>query len=92
MRRVRSTACASRHVPLYFSEPSTSTISPRRIDKLGALLGTSNDRRAMHRTRSRRDIASLRARYARAAARSSVFYQVWDDPLMTLKRDMSSTK
>jgi iron complex transport system substrate-binding protein len=70
------------HVPLYFSEPQHLDDIPATIDKLGTLLGTSNTA-ADASNAFRRDIATLRTRYAARPA-VGVFYQVWDDPLMTL--------
>jgi iron complex transport system substrate-binding protein len=70
------------HVPLFFSEPHRLDDIPASIDKLGVLLGTSMEARKASNA-FRHDIASLRARYANRPA-VSVFYQVWDDPLMTL--------
>lgn len=70
------------HVPLYFSEPQHLDDIPATIDKLGVLLGTSNIA-ADASNAFRRDIASLRTRYGASPA-VGVFYQVWDDPLMTL--------
>ncbi|MDN7176899.1 cobalamin-binding protein [Caballeronia sp. SEWSISQ10-4 2] len=70
------------HVPLFFSEPRRLDDIPVTIDKLGILLGTSAEANkasnAFHH-----DITNLRARYANQPP-MSVFYQVWDDPLMTL--------
>jgi iron complex transport system substrate-binding protein len=70
------------HVPLYFSEPQHLTDIPATIDRLGVLLGTK-EAAASASNAFRRDIARLRARYASRPA-VGVFYQVWDDPLMTL--------
>ncbi|WP_321792597.1 cobalamin-binding protein [Caballeronia sp. J97] len=72
-------------VPVYFSEPKHLDDIATSIDKLGALLGTQQQARASSEAFTR-DIARLRARYAQRP-RVSVFYQVWDDPLMTLNRD-----
>jgi iron complex transport system substrate-binding protein len=70
------------HVPLYFSEPKHLADIPATIDKLGVLLGTKEAATEASNA-FRRDIARLRARYASRPA-VGVFYQVWDDPLMTL--------
>ncbi|KXV03925.1 cobalamin-binding protein [Caballeronia megalochromosomata] len=72
-------------VPIYFSEPKHLDDIATSIDKLGALLGTQDTARASSDAFTR-DIAQLRSRYARRPP-VSVFYQVWDDPLMTLNRD-----
>jgi iron complex transport system substrate-binding protein len=70
------------HVPLFFSEPHRLDDIPVTIDKLGVLLGTSA---AANKASNafRDDIAGLRTRYSNRPP-VSVFYQVWDDPLMTL--------
>ncbi|MDR5736429.1 MULTISPECIES: cobalamin-binding protein [unclassified Caballeronia] len=72
-------------IPLYFSEPKRLDDIAASIDKLGALLGTQEHARAAS-TAFTRNIAQLRAKYA-ALPPVRVFYQVWDDPLMTLNRD-----
>jgi iron complex transport system substrate-binding protein len=70
------------HVPMFFSEPHKLDDIPATIDKLGVLLGTSNE--AVKASNAfRHDIDNLRMRYANQSP-VSVFYQVWDDPLMTL--------
>ncbi|WOD20876.1 cobalamin-binding protein [Paraburkholderia kirstenboschensis] len=70
------------HIPLFFSEPHHLDDVAVSLTKLGELLGTSftADTAA---AAYRRDIARLRAQYANRPA-VSVFYQVWDQPLMTL--------
>jgi iron complex transport system substrate-binding protein len=73
------------HVPLYFSDPRKLDDIPATIDKLGTLLGTSSVA-ARASDAFRRDLANLRTRYASRPA-VSVFYQVWDHPLMTLNGD-----
>jgi len=70
------------HIPLFFSEPHHLDDVAVSLTKLGELLGTSSTADAAAAA-YRRDIASLRAQYADRAA-VSVFYQVWDQPLMTL--------
>ena len=70
------------HVPLFFSEPHRLDDIPVTIDKLGILLGTSTEAEKASNA-FRHDITNLRTRYANQPA-VSVFYQVWDDPLMTL--------
>jgi iron complex transport system substrate-binding protein len=70
------------HIPLYVSEPHRLDDIAATLTKLGTLLGTSPAADAAARA-YRHDIAKLRARYA-AQPSVSVFYQVWDEPLMTL--------
>ena len=70
------------HVPLFFSEPHRLDDIPVTIDKLGVLLGTSAEANRASEA-FRRDISGLRTRYSNRPP-VSVFYQVWDDPLMTL--------
>jgi iron complex transport system substrate-binding protein len=72
-------------IPLYYSEPKRLEDIAASIDKLGALLGTQERARAAS-TAFTRDISQLRGKYA-ALPPVRVFYQVWDDPLMTLNRD-----
>ena len=72
-------------IPIFFSEPKHLADIAANIDKLGALLGTQASAKAASDAFTR-DIAQLRARYAQRPP-VSVFYQVWDDPLMTLNRD-----
>ncbi|MGF6976904.1 iron complex transport system substrate-binding protein [Paraburkholderia sp. JPY465] len=70
------------HVPLFFSEPRRLDDIAVTLTKLGRLLGTSASADAAAAA-YRDDIARLRARYANRPV-VSVFYQVWDRPLMTL--------
>ncbi|HEY3598511.1 MAG TPA: cobalamin-binding protein [Paraburkholderia sp.] len=70
------------HVPLFFSEPHQLDDVALTLAKLGQLLGTAPVADAAAGA-YRQDIARLRARYA-AQPPVSVFYQVWDQPLMTL--------
>ncbi|WP_144145788.1 cobalamin-binding protein [Paraburkholderia sp. BCC1884] len=70
------------HIPLFFSEPHHLDDVAVSLTKLGQLLGTSNTADAAAAS-YRQDIAALRARYASRQS-VSVFYQVWDRPLMTL--------
>ncbi|MGF6807810.1 iron complex transport system substrate-binding protein [Paraburkholderia sp. Clong3] len=70
------------HVPLFFSEPRRLDDIAVSLTRLGRLLGTSA-RADAAAAAFRDDIARLRARYANRPA-VSVFYQVWDRPLMTL--------
>jgi iron complex transport system substrate-binding protein len=70
------------HIPLFFSEPRHLDDIATSLGRLGALLGTQPAADAAAAA-FRRDIAALRARYA-ARAPVTVFFQVWDRPLMTL--------
>ncbi|MGE8474761.1 MAG: ABC transporter substrate-binding protein, partial [Paraburkholderia hospita] len=70
------------HIPLYFSEPHRLDDIAVSLTKLGTLLGTSSSADAAART-YRDEIARLRTRYSTQPV-VSVFYQVWDEPLMTL--------
>lgn len=70
------------HIPLFFSEPHQLDDVALTLNKLGQLLGTSSTADAAA-SAYRQDIARLRLRYA-SRAPVSVFYQVWDQPLMTL--------
>lgn len=70
------------HIPLFFSEPHHLDDVAVSLTKLGQLLGTSNTADAAAAS-YRQDIETLRTRYASRPA-VSVFYQVWDQPLMTL--------
>jgi iron complex transport system substrate-binding protein len=70
------------HIPLYFSEPHHLDDVAVALTKLGQLLGTSPSADDAARA-YRQEIAKLRTRYS-AQPSVSVFYQVWDEPLMTL--------
>jgi iron complex transport system substrate-binding protein len=70
------------HIPLFFSEPHHLDDVAVSLTKLGQLLGTSPVADAAAAA-YRQDIAALRSRYA-SRPPVSVFYQVWDQPLMTL--------
>jgi iron complex transport system substrate-binding protein len=70
------------HVPMFVSEPHKLDDVATNLVRLGALLGTSQAANAAASS-YRADIAQLQARYA-ARPTVSVFYQVWDEPLMTL--------
>ncbi len=70
------------HIPLYFSEPHRLDDIAVSLTKLGTLLGTTSTADAAARN-FRQQIAWLRERYAKQPV-VSVFYQVWDQPLMTL--------
>ncbi|MGS0896598.1 cobalamin-binding protein [Burkholderia stagnalis] len=69
-------------IPLFFSEPKHLDDVPSSLRRLGALLGTQPAADAAA-TSFATDIAALRARYA-ARPPVTVFFQVWDRPLMTL--------
>jgi iron complex transport system substrate-binding protein len=69
-------------VPMFFSDPQKLDQVAATVQKFGTLLGTGAVAEpAASRFRSR--IAKLRATYATRPS-VAVFYQVWDDPLMTL--------
>ena len=70
------------HIPVFFSEPHQLDDVALTLTKLGTLLGTSGTADAAA-SAYRHDIANLRARFANRPL-VSVFYQVWDQPLMTL--------
>ncbi|WP_321947796.1 cobalamin-binding protein [Paraburkholderia sp. J10-1] len=70
------------HIPLFISEPHKLDDVATSLTRLGVLLGTESTAQAAAST-YRRDIAQLRARYAQRAS-VSVFYEVWDQPLMTI--------
>lgn len=70
------------HIPLFFSEPHRLDDVATSLTRLGVLLGTQPTAQAAAGA-YRRDIAQLRARYARRAP-VSVFYEVWDRPLITI--------
>ncbi|MBR8129105.1 cobalamin-binding protein [Burkholderia ambifaria] len=70
------------HIPLFFSEPKHLDDVATSLRQLGTLLGTAPVADAAAASFSR-DIAALRARYA-ARAPVTMFFQVWDRPLMTL--------
>ncbi|HTR06679.1 MAG TPA: cobalamin-binding protein [Paraburkholderia sp.] len=70
------------HIPLFFSEPHKLDDVATSLTRLGVLLGTQPAAQAAAGA-YRRDIAQLRARYAQRAP-VSVFYEVWEAPLMTI--------
>jgi len=70
------------HVPLFFSEPHQLDDVATTLTKLGQLLGTSAVAQPAA-NQYRHDIAQLSTRYATRPP-VDVFYQVWDQPLMTL--------
>jgi iron complex transport system substrate-binding protein len=70
------------HIPMFVSEPHRLDDVALTLIKLGQLLGTSPVADAAA-SAYRQEIARLRVRYATQAP-VTVFYQVWDQPLMTL--------
>lgn len=69
-------------LPLFYSEPRRLESIPDNLEKLGTLLGTeATAHRAADDFRQR--VAALRKTYA-AKPPVTVFYQVWQQPLMTL--------
>ncbi|AXK66256.1 cobalamin-binding protein [Burkholderia sp. IDO3] len=73
------------HIPLFFSEPKHLDDVASSLRRLGTLLGTEPAADAAAASFSR-DIAALRARYATRPP-VTMFFQVWDRPLMTLNGD-----
>lgn len=71
--------------PLFHSEPRRLAAIADDVEKLGVLLGTQDNARAAANDLRRR-IATLRERHAGRPA-VTVFYQVWQQPLMTLNGD-----
>lgn len=69
-------------MPIFHSEPRRLAAIADDIDKLGVLLGTESTAR-VNAARLRQRLATLRATYG-ARPPVSVFYQVWQQPLMTL--------
>ncbi|WP_104657131.1 cobalamin-binding protein [Ralstonia insidiosa] len=69
-------------IPLFFSEPHHMGDIPRSIEALGTLLDT---RASAHDAAQqfRQQVDTLRNRYA-SKPPVQVFYQVWEQPLMTL--------
>jgi iron complex transport system substrate-binding protein len=73
------------HIPLFFSEPRRLDDIATSLTRLGVLFDTSPTAQTAADA-FRHDIAQLRERYANRPA-VSVFYEVWDRPLMTLNGD-----
>lgn len=69
-------------IALYHSEPRKIDDVATDLTALGTLLGTASQADAAA-AEYRTNVAALRARYAKRAP-VAVFYEVWDDPLMTL--------
>lgn len=76
----------SRHsIPVFLSEPRSFAQIADTIRQLGRLAGTENDAEASASHFERR-IDQLTQRY-RHAKPARTFYQVWEDPLMTVSAD-----
>ncbi|WP_373378379.1 cobalamin-binding protein [Cupriavidus nantongensis] len=69
-------------IPIFYSEPRRLTAIPDNIEKLGTLLGTEATARGAA-DNFRQQVETLRKTYA-ARPPVTVFYQVWQQPLMTL--------
>ncbi|ERS88177.1 ABC transporter substrate-binding protein [Marinobacter sp. EVN1] len=72
-------------VPVFSIEPRSFEAVSDTIERLSALAGTEAAGFA-EAERFRKGITDLRARFSGADA-VPVFYQVWDEPLMTVNRD-----
>nr|WP_221766080.1 cobalamin-binding protein [Halomonas nitroreducens] len=69
-------------LPVFFSDVEDFAAIASSLERLGVLAGSETEGRAAA-TRLRGEVAELRARYADAAP-VPVFYQVWEQPLMTV--------
>lgn len=69
-------------LPLYVNEPRRLDEIARSLERLGTLAGTGAAAGAAARA-FRERLADLRARFAGRPA-LDVFYQIWDEPLMTV--------
>ncbi|WP_242458045.1 cobalamin-binding protein [Halomonas sp. YLGW01] len=69
-------------LPVYFSDVGDFAGIAESLERFGTLAGTP-DVAASAASSLREEVAALRERYA-AAAPVPVFYQVWEQPLMTL--------
>ncbi|RLK44338.1 cobalamin-binding protein [Cupriavidus plantarum] len=69
-------------MPLFFSEPRRLESIPENLEKLGTLMGTSTVANSAAAD-FRQQIDTLRKTYA-SRPPVTVFYQVWQQPLMTL--------
>jgi iron complex transport system substrate-binding protein len=67
---------------LYVSEPRDLATIARSVERFGRLAGTADIAREAARAYRER-LAALRARYGKRE-RIEVFYQIWNDPLMTI--------
>lgn len=73
------------HIPIYYSDPHSFADVATTLERLGTLTGHADDgRRAAERLR--RDVAALDAQQF-GKRPVAVFYQAWNQPLMTLNRD-----
>lgn len=70
---------------LYISEPRELSTIARSLERFGTLAGTADTAREAARAYRER-LAGLRARYADREP-VEVFYQIWNDPLMTINDD-----
>jgi iron complex transport system substrate-binding protein len=70
------------HIPVFVSAPRRVDDVATNLERLGTLLGTATAAQAAAE-RYRSEVAQLRARYS-GRPPVSVFYEVWDRPLMTL--------
>ncbi len=72
-------------IPVFYDQPNRLSDIPRSIERLGRLAGTEAVATSVVRAFRARE-AELRKRYAgRAPVR--VFYQIWEQPLMTINDD-----
>ena len=72
-------------LPVFSIEPRSFEAVSDTIERLATLAGTETDG-FVEADRFRRGIAGLRAEYA-SAEPVPVFYQVWDEPLMTVNNE-----
>ena len=72
-------------IPVYYNEPRRLADIARAIEQLGRLAGTETVALPAARAFVAR-VAELRRRYA-GRAQVTVFYQIWDQPLMTVNGD-----
>ena len=72
-------------IPVFYSDAHRLSDIPRGIEQLGRLAGTQTVALRAARTFMERE-AELRLRYA-GRAPVTVFYQIWDKPLMTVNTD-----
>lgn len=72
-------------IPVYYNEPRRLADIARAIEQLGRLAGTETVALPAARAFTAR-AAALRQRYA-GLAQVTVFYQIWDKPLMTVNGD-----